>query len=176
MRARLPFTLLLCLGLLAAFAGCSEEPLPDIAIKLPPETQTGAGTMGFKIGDRIYLPKKGNLRLVRLEHEILSVNTGNGDEDWALTVGADSISGPGTFAVDTFAIGNTLFGTNAGFFARTNDNCSFYTASQQYTGTLVITRYDTAARIISGRFSFLAYCCSDCGQVQITDGRFDFKF
>jgi hypothetical protein len=176
MRARLPFTLLLCLGLLAAFAGCSDEPLPDISIKLPPETQTGAGTMGFKIGDRIYLPKKGNLFIERLESDIISINTGNGDEDWGMRVGADSISGPGTFAIDTFVVGSNLFGTPAGFFARTNDNCSFYTAAQQYTGTLVITRYDTAARIISGRFSFQANGGPGCGLVQVTDGRFDFKF
>jgi hypothetical protein len=172
MRPRLPLALLLCLALLAAIAGCKEDE-PDPTPKLPAETQTGAGTLGFKIGDKIYVASNARALLLQGSDNTYDITSGNSKEDWGFRVGTDSLYGVGTYVVDTFQIAPfTVVGSASSFL---NGGCGFYSAQRPNSGTLIITRFDPTQRIISGRFSVPLFS-QICGEKAITDGRFDVKF
>ena len=56
--------------------------------------------------------------------------------------------------------------------------CDTYTSIPNSPGTVMITKLDTASKIISGTFSFnlYTYIGQDLDSVVITNGRFDLKF
>lgn len=54
------------------------------------------------------------------------------------------------------------------------NKCSFY-ADAAYPATVEITHFDPVARIVSGTF-FFTLTTPGCGQVAVTDGRFDSLF
>jgi hypothetical protein len=175
MRTRLPFALLLCLGMLAALAGCKEDQ-PDPTPKLPPETQTGAGTLGFKIGDKIYVATSATGRIRQVSDNTIAVTSGNNIDDWGLTVQADSIVNTGEYAIDTLYIAAFQIVNNGASMIL--GSCVNKTFLPPNVGKLTITRLDHSARIFSGRFemTMLSNSAQCPSTVNVTDGRFDVKF
>ncbi len=159
------------LGLLIAYAlnGCSllGETEPD----LPPATQTGANTIGFKVNGKNWVPKD--------EAKFVTRPKANG--------------GGGRLSIlNTMEIGGAQISTDdrikSYFFIDLYD----FTYSKTYSiismnldnkwgiakgkpWKLEISKYDTTERIIAGTFSFLG-TAQDGSTVNITDGRFDIKY
>jgi hypothetical protein len=174
MRTRLTFALLLCLGMLAALAGCKEDQ-PDPTPKLPAETQTGAGTLGFKIGDKIYIATSASGRITQLNDQTIAITSGNSGEGWGLLIEVDSIYAAGEFVIDTVQVAPFTITSPGGYFL---SGCVHQTFLPPNVGKLTITRFDAGARIISGRFQMtMSSNAPQCSPtIQVTDGRFDVKF
>jgi hypothetical protein len=174
MTTRLPFALMLCLGMLAALAGCKEDQ-PDPTPKLPAETQTGAGTLGFKIGDKIYVATSATGRIRQVSDNTIVIESGNGTEDWGFSVQADSIYSAGIYIIDTLQVAPFTITSPGGSLI---ERCVHQTFLAPNIGKLTITRYDPTARVLSGRFEMTMF--SDATQcpstINVTDGRFDVKF
>jgi hypothetical protein len=174
MRTHLPLALLLALTLLLLIAGCKEDE-PDPTPKLPAETQTGAGTLGFKIGDKIYVSPVPQF-VTEFEPGGFDISGGGPTaEGWTIGLSADSITGVGMYRLDTLLIPGTIVPRDGGIFQDTKLRCYFGTNGFTETGTMELTKFDRANRIISGRFSFRAKS-NICGNVEVTEGRFDVKF
>ncbi|MDX2006142.1 MAG: hypothetical protein SFU83_12750 [Meiothermus sp.] len=169
-------TRLLTLTLLLLVAGCKEDaPQADPGPQLPPETQTGAGTLGFKIDDRIYVATTAIGELRQASDNSFAINSGNRLEQWGLSVETDSLYGTGVYRIDTLVIAPFTVAGGAGYMIA--DGCGFETwAVPPNVGVLTVTCFDPAARIISGRFSMTVAGKPECGQRVITDGRFDVRF
>jgi hypothetical protein len=142
-------------------------------VSLPPETQTGAGTLGFLIDGKVYVAIT---RSVQIDGtDLYSINGSDAPNKWSLAFGADSITAPGSYLINTFRLsGSPLFIAAASFQTLTDTPCAYYSNISTHTGVLEITRLDQANRIISGRFRIKLQ--GACGQIEITQGRFDVKF
>ena len=168
--------------LLAALLGLSQckKHDPDPADQLPPATQTGAGTFGCLVNGRPWTPKgndrtsnytvsydptyrKGTLNMGTYR------NIGKGANDYQI-VGfyADSIPASGAYSL---AIPNH----QEGIFIDRTKTCQFPGNDPYFRrGTLIITRLDLQAGIISGTFDF-TLAKPGCDTLKVTQGRFDKK-
>jgi hypothetical protein len=170
---RLGYCLLLASSLF--WSGCfgrkdvSITPEPETDIPgLPPKTQTGAETFGCMINGQPWTLGPSNPcflcpRLV-LDLGAGTFNLRANDKDYFMVIGGP-ITGVGTFR------------QSVGFnFNRNNASCRFSRANTTYEqGEVVITRFDTQARIVSGTFEGVLYQ-PGCDTVKLTNGRFDIKF
>ena len=165
----------LTLALLLLVAGCAEEPEGPKGPQLPPETQTGAGTLGFKIGDKIYVAKL--VTCTQLEPGTFEVNSGSSvAEGWAMSFTIDSLTQAGTYLIDTLLRPGALQPGGGGNFVDNAKLCVYESGLGRYKGFAEVTRFDQINRIYSGRFRFIALGSSNCGEVDIREGRFDVKF
>ncbi len=168
------------LGLLIAYAlnGCSllGETEPD----LPPATQTGANTIGFKVNGKNWVPRN--------DKKYLPNTPNNIDKTGVFSIFYEDLV---TFAVSGKRV--EVKGEKDSFFRI--DIYGFYTPKNYYsvamsyreTGggwwsatknkpcKLEITKLDTVNYICSGTFSFTGVDKSG-STVEITDGRFDVKY
>ena len=155
------------------FPAPSTNPLDQ----LPPETQTGQRTFGCLVNGQAWTPAGNpfggplltagysNSRLGVSANRAASVNGANSFQVIGFAI--KSIQSVGTYALD-----DSL--ARVGSYEDFNISCKFYT-SQSQIGTLEITRLDLVNRIVSGRFSFTLET-PGCGQVVVTNGRFDSRF
>ena len=165
------------LALLLLVAGCAQEPEGPKGPQLPPETQTGAGTLGFKIGDKIYVAASASGQISQAWDNTLAVTSGNGVEGWGFFIEVDSINNSGAYRIDTVAVAPFLSAGPGGYLI-TSDCVGRTSSGEPYTGTLQITRYDPVARVLSGRFEMNLFSSSPmCApNIRITEGRFDVRF
>jgi hypothetical protein len=178
---RLGYCLLLASSLF--WSGCfgrkdvSITPEPETDIPgLPPKTQTGAETFGCMINGQPWtLGKTACFSCPRLVLDLSNLRLSPGilfnlraqDEKFYVSVSAPiSVNGLGEY---TNGVGF--------FFSRRNDpSCSVASYEATYEqGKIVITRFDTQARIVSGTFEGAIYK-PNCDTVKFTNGRFDVKF
>jgi hypothetical protein len=169
------------LGLLAS---CYKEPAPGQPEDLlPPATQAGANTFGCLVNGQPWTPQGGtgltpNYSVVvdpGFQGGTISISAQrytNAALHQAIIVGGDSIkrtgkysladSGKGVLFKDLLSAApcQELVGNNNGDYHR---------------GTLVLTRYDLSARIVSGTFDFTLHK-PGCDSIRVTHGRFDYKF
>jgi hypothetical protein len=156
---------------LAGCSGCKDS-LSDIN-QLPPITQDGANTFGAIVNGKVWVPAGFN------GTPNLQYNYDPGYAFGTLNVGAyrrtDTIENDVTdlgFALHSFAL-------------KPNSNIAFdydrypcvYAAEDSSTkssGSITISKLDTAARIVSGTFSGVLIKAG-CDTITITEGRFDIK-
>ncbi|GAA4031856.1 hypothetical protein GCM10022409_15140 [Hymenobacter glaciei] len=174
---------LLALALLTQATGCKTkdpappQPPPSPLSQLPPETQTGQRTFGCLVNGQAWTPAGsplgGPLLSAAYSNDRLGVSANR-------VIPVNNISSfqrigfsfEGIQNVGTYALTDSL--TKVGSYEDFENSCKTYTSKAQ-VGTLVITRLDPIARIVSGRFSFTLEKAG-CGRVVVTDGRFDCPF
>lgn len=158
---------------------------PPVGDQLPPITQEGKHTIGFKIGDEVIIPKGftgvSNLAVdydPTLEAGALSISMYNINKKDAIEqfiiIGAKNLNKTGTYPITSPMEDVGIKFTK--FFVNTNTGCAydFRDDAVKQTGSLKITRLDLSAQIISGTFS-VVLAKSGCDTISIKDGRFDLK-
>lgn len=161
--------------------GCKDSVQTDIN-QLPAITQDGANTFGAIVNGKVWVPAGFN------GTPNLQYNYDPGYAYGTLNVGAyrhtDTIVNDYTllgFAFDSL----NNYQIPHSFALKPNSNVAFdydqypcvYAAedsSTQSSGSITITKLDTAARIVSGTFSGVLIKAG-CDTITITDGRFDIK-
>ena len=168
--------LCLCLLLLTQCKDPPPAPPQNPVSLLPPETQTGQRTFGCIVNGQVWTPAGsplgGSLFKTQYFNQQLTVSANR-----AVTVNGISTDQSIALNVKTTAPGVYALTQPSGDFANLIDlvtNCTYYTRSTA-AGTLEITQLDLVNRIVSGRFSFTLET-PGCGQVVVTDGRFDSRF
>jgi hypothetical protein len=150
--------------------------------QLPPATQTGANTFGCLINGKLYIPKGTPSRpglivqydpilnggYIAIAAEYTSTNTSEG-----IFIKGYPVK---TVASYSLNLANPRFDTGYYNDSSPSQCQNIYGASSiiYRTGTLVITRLDQQAGIISGTFD-AKLLKSGCDTIRITQGRFDYK-
>ena len=185
-----PYLLLpLAVALLAA--GCKKDDTDPNG--LPPATQDGKNTAGFLLNGQPWLPAKNpslpanptvgalygplTQRVLRLSVSLYRYQDSNNSQGINLYI--SGIRQPGSFQfnqkIDPLIISGPQ--PHYGFYSviTPSPRRSFYTGSDA-RGQVIITRFDTVARIVAGTFE--AKLKEDGGpdSLSITQGRFDIKF
>jgi hypothetical protein len=169
-----------CLNL----AGCSscKKTLEPNVNALPPITEVGANTLGAIINGKVWVPAGSNgtsnleiyydpgyafgtldISAYRITDTVL-------DDRTYLAFGVDSLNNytiPHTFVMQPD--GNTVLG-----FTQYPCAIGSTDSNTQTSGSITISKLDTANRIISGTF-FGTLIKPGCDTITITEGRFDMK-
>jgi hypothetical protein len=153
---------------------------------LPEATQTGANTFGAKLNGEFWGPQKGiinNVPIVEARYTgtggvfINARNFKSSPTETEFEIYIASISAPATF----------LLNQNTDIYPNQNASYGYYIkrkiipegewiTSSLHTGSVTITRYDTANKIISGTFEFTAGSIDNSADaITVTEGRFDVK-
>jgi Family of unknown function (DUF6252) len=172
--------ILIVLSLLV-LASCKKE-----VKELPPATQTGAKTFGLKINGEIWVPQgfaglpDNDLLKARLLGDVLIItaqNFSSSPTETEFELKLFGVTGTGTYSLNT----NASYPAGPGNYAyhvkrRVNPIDEWITSAAQ-TGTVMITRLDTAEQIVSGTFQFNAQNTLNASQtISVTEGRFDLKY
>lgn len=167
------FTLLLAS---IAFAACKKKTESTTDPNgLPKASQTGAMIFACKIDGANWISNKKTFSI------------GGGTDNEIIAVHGSNDSGTsGYFEVLEIQVNNartgvayTLDGTTANFATyTTGKKCSSSqgtTRIKSTSGTVTFTRIDRTNRIISGTFS-TQFSTDNCGDIKITEGRFDVRY
>jgi len=150
---------------------------------LPDETQEGNNTLGFLLNGKVWTSK------VPYCSTTASANKSN------LSIGA-SVSQTNIpyvgfcikdapIKTDTVYLLSSIYSFDFGEYGerKSNGDIFQYYTTDEYKGSVTLTKFDTINQIVSGKFSFKAKRriteSSDCycdTIVTITDGRFDLKY
>ena len=184
-----PYLLLpLAVALLAV--GCKKDETDPNG--LPPATQDGKNTAGFLLNGQPWLPKLSptstgpypvGISLTRIQGlSRLSVSFSryqDNDNRQSLGLYISGIKQPGTFALNQLIDPYVISGPQPpyGVYAinAPSPRRSFYTGSDA-RGQVIITRFDTVARIVAGTFEAKLKEDGGADSLSITQGRFDIKF
>jgi hypothetical protein len=173
---------LISLGLVSTQCKPTEPSQFDV---LPAITAKGANTFGCKVNGKVWIPAgksnsfQGNLDIIydeTFENGSLSIGAYRGDgKDLGenFSIAKNNLNREGEYLIDH---SNSPNYSMIAMFS--NKDCSYYIEnSLTSTGKLIITKLDYQNRIIAGTFEFTIYFKnSECGVVEITDGRFDMKY
>ncbi len=181
------------LAVTLAAAGCKK----DDAEALPQATQSGANTFGCKVNGEVWVPggyrtSSGKLKKFSVYYSptpvwspstkgrfALTAYRENDDHDDNVIIAIDSLVAPGIYLLNTRTPpypAQTPY-PNHGAYLTSRPAAATYVTGPAHTGSITITRLDTAAHIISGTFSFTAGPYSGTtNTVQVSDGRFDINY
>ena len=168
---------------LLCFTTCKKD---KPSSKLPPITQEGKNTVGFKVNGKVWTPffecryfdnpcgeisaRYGHPNL-EIGHFGFNLTRRVGDKHSSFGLGGVE---PITTVGDKYAIANFTFrGENS---RGTTDSWRRSWSASAPPGIFEITKIDMDNQIISGIFSFTLYEENNSGRtIEITEGRFDFK-
>ena len=172
----------LLLSCVLIFAGCKKS-----VDELPEATQTGANTFGLKLDGQFWVPQK----FAGINAPILSAQlTGTNQNDLLLTAQnfaseptekefrlfIKNITGAGTYQLNEGTDINNMGSSYAYYVKRKINPVNEWITSNQYTGSVTITKWDLPNMIVSGTFEFKAGSMdSSAAPITVTDGRFDIK-
>ena len=174
--------LVLALFALAVFSGCKKD-----IDELPPATETGANTFGAKVDGELWVPQKFGIAPTApiLEARyggnnsvfINARNFSSSPTETEFEIHIKNFTGTGTYqlnqATNKYPYENASYGY---FIKRKFMPLNDWITSNQFTGTVVITKYDIANKIISGTFAFTAGSTDNTAEpLKVTEGRFDVK-
>ena len=153
---------------------------------LPEATQTGAEIFGAKVNGENWIPRRG---LVGGAQILEARFTGTGglfinardlsssptETEFELYI--QNISSTGVFPLEGATDRYPNQSASYGFYTRRRFNpLNDWITGPQYPGSITITRFDTAARIVSGTFSFRAGSTDNTADpIEVAEGRFDVK-
>ena len=158
------------------FSQCRKDnPKPDNPYGLPNATQWGANIFGCLINGQKFIAGKNTNLLggARVIDDTLYIR--------AILSTASNFQLMGVY-VKQFLQGKRNYdidGANVGVEFITDSTCRGFvgsTASFSKTGNLVITKLDTARRIVSGTFEGLTFAIPGCDTLHVTNGRFDYHY
>ena len=172
----IPFLLLLYF---IVGCSCKKEAASDV---LPPITQEGKNTVGFKANSKVWTPysncgfSQNPCGAISMEYNLPTTplyfslqTTRNENSNSFSTFNISSIT-----LIST--IGNKYDSVDIMYteYSRNPPNIIEYTKSHNPKGNFTITKIDSNNQIISGTFECTLYSATD--SVVITEGRFDCKF
>lgn len=184
----------LCVLLLPAAiaAGCKKEELVDP--KLPDATESGLNTAGCKVDGKNWTAYQASIfappatsalwRKVIEGRFALSITMDKNDDynevhsKTSISLYVPDIRSTGTFELNQRA-NPSLANTNpayASFSFNKPAPPQLHLTGPSAPGKLIVTRFDTVARVVAGTFEFSAVERSNTATVQVTEGRFDLKF
>ena len=147
--------------------------------ELPPETQTGAGTLGFTIDGKVY---KMNFPTAFSTYIYMNfpypyssgyfLTVGVSQTEWGVGILTDSLQ---VFEGQTYFLNNNQFSKGKAS-ASFDISGKIYYSKPYLSGELMITKLDSLNQIISGTFWFDAIDTLSNTTVQIRDGRFDLHY
>lgn len=142
--------------------------------------QGGLNTFGCLINGKAFVPGGGGIlsNTLSVQYDpkfqggklsIVARNYPDATNFYGVGILGDSIKTTGTFSLQ-------LHSKYVITYVDTRVNCNFHTYyDMPIAGELIITRFDTITRIISGTFTFKV-TTSSCGIIDGTEGRFDVKY
>ena len=178
---------LLATGLLPLL-GCRKERM----LPLPEATQVGANTFGCRLNGQAWIPNG----FQKMSGEVIKISAdygASGPKQYQFCLGAyrrgtihdeieltvHRLDHVGTYPLQTTYRPSQPWSAG-GWYQNLPSNphtvFTTYRTDSLRTGTLTITRLDTAVHIISGTFSFTAITDSTQQTVALTDGRFDVRY
>ncbi|GAB3676067.1 hypothetical protein GCM10027594_35610 [Hymenobacter agri] len=164
------FPLLVLAMLLSQCRWKKNDPQPA-APALPPITQNGSNTIGFRVDGQVWLPE-GSLNIPSWKayyaNKIFwfTANKITSNDRYQFGIHVEPMQ-PNTAICD--------------LAERNGVTCNFSTLTDSYrvttsgAGTLHLSRLDTVQHIIAGTFEFEAVSATTSKTVHITDGRFDLR-
>jgi hypothetical protein len=179
---------------------CSEDYSPtqeDPLAKLPPETQTGANTFGCIINNQIFYPRDGTGSLYVPGTKGLIFSGDGPDYTWNEIEIKNAQDGKpcaimiihlqdlfqnqeGEYIWHPSNFQNSIDGLMQNYvYARIFDSASStwkYYGSYENSGKVTITRFDLPNRIVSGNFSGKIRLYNGIEEIEVLNGRFDFKW
>lgn len=174
--------ILLLLSSFIILAGCKKS-----VDSLPEATQTGANTFGLKLDGQFWVPQK----FAGINAPILTAQlTGANQNDLIVTAQnfaseptetefklyIKNITGAGTYQFNQNTDINNGASSYAYYVKRRINPLNEWITSNQYTGSVTITKWDLPNMIVSGTFEFKAGSMdSSAAPITVTDGRFDIK-
>lgn len=172
-------TILSCLLLLTS---CKKD-----VDELPAATQTGANSFGLKLNGGFWVPQKFGIAPTApiLEASYSGNNSvfinardfSSSPTETEFEIYLTNITGPGTFPLNqlTFKYPNQQ-ASYAYYIKRKFMPLNEWITSNQFTGNVIVTRFDTTNHIISGTFEFTAGSIDNTADpITVTEGRFDVK-
>jgi len=175
MKIRLSFILLSLVLIILTTSECKKHKPVNSIDQLPPETQTGSGTIGFLANGQ---PITANYPKVYATYIYttqdgysLGINAKNGNK-WNFGLLSDSLK---IQEKDTYPLNNNVFTKNAawgGYMVLPNE----YFTKPYLQGELYISHFDSIKQIISGTFWFDATDTISNKTAQIRNGRFDLHY
>jgi len=192
--------ILLLIVLSLSMTSCKDDDNEDVFTPtLPPITQTGANTFGCYIDGKLLVPRNGEGTFNSPSPGAMYYGSGDIPTDYNASLTINDYKG-GNAGLLQLNIENVQNGI--GDYLIKESNCQEWVGgnppptinllcrwkdeqtgeikiycSIENTGVLKITRYDIPNRIISGTFSCSAVNRDDPNDIiEITDGRFDFKW
>lgn len=149
--------------------------------QLPPDTQTGANTVGCLVNGKVFLPhQEGILSPVNCYYQFVK-------GEYYFTMAFSDRRGTGiesinVFTAKTVLIVGQIYSLNQGYNPNTGGGAEYYTdLNNKFStnliniGELKITRIDVSKSIVSGTFWFDAVN-SKGEKVEIREGRFDWNY
>lgn len=158
----------------------SPKPPPITPATLPPETQTGAGTLGCIVNGQVISIFSSFLTPAEWSSAVtlrIVGQTSAPQPEYAMQLVLHGNLADGQLFYLT-AFGNKFSTTSNEFVAdaSTDRFSCVYSGKQVKTGKVELVKFDGVARIASGRFAFTLYEPGGCDTLRITNGRFDVKF
>lgn len=163
------------------FVSCKKD-----TAELPPATQTGANTFGLKLNGTVWVPKgfaglpDNDLLKARLLGNTLIINAQNfssSPTETEFEIHLVGVTGTGTFLLNNDVVYPNAFLNYVYYVKRKVTPLEEWITSATQTGSVTISRFDTAAHIVSGTFQFNAQNTANAAQtISVTEGRFDIKY
>ena len=169
------FLLLLILLDLSVCTGCKDK--DKVWTTLPPETQTGANTLGCMIDNELFV---GDNNASWLSPPPFRVGYDKDSDNIYIDVRGlikGNQAGYISMTINHPAQNSAQEIDIIGYYPSTNiSSCRAYLPTS--VGEIFISKFDMINKIVSGRFQFTGYCIDgDSTNVkQVTQGRFDLKF
>ncbi len=161
--------------LLLALMGCKQDVGPK---SLPPATQEGKNTFGFKLNEAIWLPD-GNSGLDNPYASYdatfhggslgISAYVNNNTTNQFISFGGNNISSTGDYIL---ASGPDLPGA---VFLDHKAGCEYHQDADSVTGHFVLEKLDLISGIVAGKFDFIFHSTGGCTEISVTEGRFDIR-
>jgi hypothetical protein len=166
---------LLFLLLIICLTSCNNDDDNNSGDTLPPETQTGANTVGCLVNGEVFLPKAEGINpAVVCNYEFIGRDQrGTGVKTVGVGTQRVNLEENETYILDKNEFDNGDFTGGGGAYSLSSSD--IYVTNSIVKGTLTITRVDTSNSIISGTFWFDAI--NEQGEiVEIREGRFDYEY
>jgi hypothetical protein len=169
------------LSLLLFFSACTKE-----VDELPAATQTGANTFGARINGKYWTPARFGIipasNLLEAFYtgpnsiRITARNFSASPTETVFELHIANIDGPGTYYLNQDFTQPSPYSYGY-YIKRTITPEDEWQTSNKHTGSVTVTRFDRASKIISGTFEMNAGSTLNTGtSLTVTEGRFDVKF
>jgi len=156
--------------------------------ELPPATETGANTFGAKVDGNFWVPSGFgpiNANSVLRAHfaidnglYIEAKNLASSPKESEFLIFIKGVDAPGTYLLNMHSAGYPNQSVSYAYYVKRNITPeNEWRTSDQYTGSVTVTKLDKVSKIVSGTFQFNAINLYNTPvTLTVTEGRFDIKY